>query len=457
MPSLVQKKRMSFARFALLAATTLPAVAQSADNITGHWQVTGDIQGTTFYQSLDLARQGNKLTGKLGGDKLEGVVDGIRVHFLTRDEDNNTQEVSATLADGKLTGTILERDAQNPTHPSHMSFSAALALKPTKTQPQRYDFRPTVFYRDYSPFHKPVLSVNPGDTIHTTTVDAGGTDEHNEQRVAGGNPETGPFYINGAEPGDTLVVHILHLKLNRDWAESDDNMDPRALDSQLAVKLKDNHNNIKWHLDLSRDTASPDKPGEHMKNFSIPVSPMLGCVATATGPGGAAPRTQDSGGFGGNMDFNGVADGATLYMPVNVPGALLYFGDGHALQGDGELNGNALETSMDVELSVDVIHGKRVANRIETPTELIAMGLNGSIDDAFKDATNNMAFWLMDQYRLTPSETSQFLGVAADYHVSEVADRNAGVVLKIAKSKLSTLLSPQPMAGDDPSVPQISR
>jgi amidase len=443
-------------RLAFLAAFAAPAFAQSPEPLTGHWQVTVDFLGTTFYQSLDLTQQGQKLTGKFGGDKLEGTIDSSKIHFISKDEDNNTDEVTATLAKGTLTGTILETAAQNPGHPTHMSFTAALAAKPTSTTPQRHEFTPTVFYREFSPHNKPVLSVNPGDTIHTTTVDAGGTDEHNETRVAGGNPETGPFYINGAEPGDTLVVHILHLKLNRDWAESDDNMDPRAVDSELAVKLKDNHNNIKWHLDLAKGTASPDKPGEHMKNFSIPVSPMLGCVATATGPGSAAPRTQDSGGFGGNMDFNGVSEGATLYLPVNAPGALLYFGDGHALQGDGELNGNALETSMDVELSVDIIHGKRMANRIETPTEIIAMGLNGSIDDAFKDATNNMAFWLMDDYKLTPSEVAQFLGVAAEYHVSEVADRNAGVVLKIAKSKLSTLPAPQ-ITGSDPSVPQISR
>ena len=221
--------------------------------------------------------------------------------------------------------------------------------------------------------------------------------------------------------------------------------------------MKDNHNNIKWHLDLAKGTALPDKPGEHMKTFSIPVSPMLGCVATATGPGVAAPRTQDSGNYGGNMDFNGVADGATLYLPVSVPGGLLYFGDGHALQGDGELNRNALETSMNVELSVDVIHGKRMGNRIETPAEIIAMGLDGSIDDTFKDATNNMASWLMEQYKLTPSEVSQFLGVAADYHISEVADRNAGVVLRHNKSKLSTLSPPLAMPGDDPSAPQISK
>ena len=434
-----------------------PVFAQSPQPLSGHWQITGDTHGTTFYESLDLIQQGKKLTGRYSGDELTGTVDGSTVHFVSHDEDNNINEVTATVADGKLTGNLLETDAQNPAHPSSMRFSAVLAVKPVKATPRRHEFTPTVFYRQYSPLNKPVLTVNPGDTIHTSTVDAGGTDEHSEQVVAGGNPQTGPFYINGAAPGDTLVVHILHLKLNRDWAESDDNFDPRALTSDLAVKLKDNHNNIKWHLDLANGTAAPAIPGEHMKAFSIPVSPMLGCVATATGPGGAAPRTQDSGSFGGNMDFNGVTDGATLYLPVNVPGALLYFGDGHALQGDGELNGNALETSLNVELSVDVIHGKRMSNRIETPAEIIAMGLDGSIDDAFRDATSNMASWLMDQYKLTPSEVSQFLGVAADYHVSEAADRNAGVVLKIARSKLSTLPPPQAMSGDDPSVPQISR
>ena len=441
----------------LLATLARPVSAQAAAPLTGHWQLTGDNHGTTFYQSLDLVQQGSRLTGKIGGDNLAGSVNGNAVHFLAHDEDNNTGEVSAKLADGKLTGILLATDAHNPGHPSTLHFTAVLLPRFAKTGPVRHEFKPTVFYRDYSPIHAPALTVNPGDTIHTTTVDAGGTDERGEARVAGGNPQTGPFYINGAEPGDTLVVHIVHLKLNRDWAESDDNLDPRALDPELAIKTRGNHNNIKWHLDLAKGTASPETPGEHMKTFAIPVSPMLGCVATAVGPGGAAPRTQDSGSYGGNMDFNGITDGATLYLPVSVPGALLYFGDGHALQGDGELNGDALETSMDVELSVDVLHGKRMRNRVETPTEIISMGLEGSIDDAFRDATSNMASWIMDQYKLTPSEAAQVLGVAAEYHVSEVADRNAGVVLKIAKTKLSTLSPPQPLSGDDPSVPQISR
>ncbi len=141
------------------------------------------------------------------------------------------------------------------------------------------------------------------------------------------------------------------------------------------------------------------------------------------------------------MDFNGIVEGATLYLPVNVPGALLYVGDGHAAQGDGELNGNALETSMDVEFSVDVIPGKRMPGpRVESPDRITAMGLAGSIDDAFRAATANMADWLAKDYKLTPSEVAQVLGTSAEYKVSEVADRNAGIVLSIEKERLKLLV-----------------
>ena len=142
------------------------------------------------------------------------------------------------------------------------------------------------------------------------------------------------------------------------------------------------------------------------------------------------------------MDFNEIVEGATVYLPVSVPGALLYVGDGHALQGDGELNGNALETSMDVEFTVDVIPGKRVPGpRVESATHLIAMGLAGSLDDAFRGATANMAQWLTEEYKLTLSKVGQVLGTSAEYKVSEVADRNAGMVLKIIKERLKPLAS----------------
>jgi len=140
------------------------------------------------------------------------------------------------------------------------------------------------------------------------------------------------------------------------------------------------------------------------------------------------------------MDFNEIGEGATVYLPVSNPGALLYFGDGHALQGDGELNGNALETSMDVTVKVDVIQGKRFPGpRVETADALIAMGLGGTLEDALKGATANMADWLQDDYKLTPPEQAEFLGVAAEFHISEVADRNAGIVLKIKKRDLAKL------------------
>ena len=169
---------------------------------------------------------------------------------------------------------------------------------------------------------------------------------------------------------------------------------------------------------------------------------MLGCVAVAPNVAQAPPGSGDSGRYGGNRDFNEIVEGATVYLPVSVPGALLYVGDGHALQGDGELNGNALETSMDVEFTVDVIPGKRVPGpRVESATHLIAMGLAGSLDDAFRGATANMAQWLTEEYKLTLSKVGQVLGTSAEYKVSEVADRNAGMVLKINKERLKLLAS----------------
>jgi acetamidase/formamidase len=282
--------------------------------------------------------------------------------------------------------------------------------------------------------------VFPGDTIHTTTVDAGGTDEKGVARVLGGNPQTGPFFIETAGPGDTLVVHLTRLRLNRDWALSDDGLVDRAVDSDVAVKMKDGGKTVRWHLDLEHGVATLEKPGEHLAHYSVPLRPMLGCIAVAPGSAQAPPPTGDSGRWGGNMDFNDIVEGVTLYLPVSVPGALLYLGDGHAAQGDGELNGNALETSMDVEFTVDVISGKSIRGpRAESATHIMAVGLAGSIDDAFRGATANMAQWLSDTYKLTPSEVAEVLGTAAEYTVSEAADRNAGVVLKIDKQRLQTL------------------
>jgi amidase len=430
----------------LLFAKAIPgqdAATQShsaESTLSGRWIVNTELYGSPIVFMLKLEQKADKLTGEFGGDKLEGSVDGNSIRFLAKDEQGGSEDAKGTLQNGVITGTVVFVNGDDPTHPSTHQFTATIVPKRRAGPPRRHEFTPTTFYRRFSAENKPVLTIAPGDTIHTTTVDAGGTDEKGVTRVLGGNPETGPFYIETAAPGDTLSVHITRLRLNRDWAISDDGIVGRALDSDLAVKMKDGFKNVRWHLDLAKGIATPEKPGEHMTHYSVPVRPMLGCVAVAPNITQAPPGTGDSGGYGGNMDFNEITEGATVYLPVRVPGALLYVGDGHALQGDGELNGNALETSMDVEITVDVIPEKRIQGpRVESATHLMAVGLDGSLDDAFRDATSNMAQWLTDEYKLTPSEVAQVLGTAAEYKVSEVADRNAGMVLKINKERLKPL------------------
>jgi amidase len=429
----------------LLAKSSGPQDAQKpvrpADtSLSGRWVVTADFYGTPIYFSLELNQQGDKLTGNFDGDKLEGAITGNSIHFLAKDERGGTEECTATVKGGTISGTVVFTDPDDPAHSTTHQFTANLVPQRRPGAPQRHEFTPTTFYRQFSALNKPVLTVSPGDTIHTTTVDAGGTDENGVARVLGGNPETGPFYIETAAPGDTLAVHLTRVRLNRDWAISDDAVVGRGLDSDLAVKMKDVGKSVRWHLDAARGVATPEKPAEHLARYSVPLRPMLGCVGVAPNPAQAAPGTGDSGRWGGNMDFNEIIEGATVYLPVNVPGALLYVGDGHAAQGDGELNGNALETSMEVEFTVDVIPGKRIRGpRVESATHIMAMGLGGSLDDAFRTATANMAQWLTDEYKLTPSEVAQVLGTSAEYKVSEVADRNAGIVLKINKERLQSL------------------
>jgi amidase len=435
------RRALAFLWLFAIAVVVTNAKPQAADApLTGRWILSGQYLGYAANMTMELKQEGNKLTGNFDGDKLEGTVTGNSVHFLAKDDQGGSEEGTATVQGDTMSGTVIYIDGTNPMHPVNVSFTAKLAGKRSSTAPKTYEFTPTVFYRQFSAKNQPVLTVNPGDTIHTTTVDAGGTDEKDVPRVMGGNPETGPFYIESAQPGDTLVVHLVRLRLNRDWAMSDDFVVGRALDSGLAVKMKDGGKQIHWHLDIEHGIATPEKPAEHLVHYSVPLKPMMGCIAVAPNPN-QQPPTGDSGtSWGGNMDFNEVVEGATVYLPVNVPGALLYLGDGHAAQGDGEMTGNALETSMDVTFTVDLISGKRIPGvRVESPTHIMAMGLGGSLEDALKEATSNMADLLTNDYKLTPSEVAQVLGSAAELKISEVADRNAGVILKLNKDRLQSL------------------
>lgn len=435
--------RKLLAPFAALILASA-AFGQSTDTINGEWLVTRDAYGHPLYHKMTLHLENGKLTGKFWGDPLEGTLNGNVIHFIAQDEQNNTAEFSGTINGGTIAGKVVETDAANPTDKAENEMTAMRPPERKAGPPQRYEFTPTIFHRQFSASNEPVLKIAPGDTVHTTTVDAGGTDEHGVKRVLGGNPETGPFYVETAWPGDTLVVHFTRIRLNRDYATSDDAIVSRALDSEMSVKMKDGGKSVLWHLDRNRMIATTASPGDHLRQFELPLRPMLGCVATAPGFGSAPPPAGDSGRWGGNMDFNEIVEGVTVYLPVNQPGALLYFGDGHAAQGDGELNGNALETSMEVEFTVGVLHDKSIRTpRVESDSDLMTVGLGGSLEDALRAATSGMSQWLEQDYGLTPSEIAQVLGTSAQFKISEVADRNAGVAANLSKARLRSLAKKQ--------------
>jgi acetamidase/formamidase len=403
--------------------------------IAGDWLLTEDVFGNSLHQRLTLKLDGTALSGAIGPRPIDGTVTGNAVRFVLRNE-GAIDEFTGNVSGDGMSGTLVrtERGEQR----FKTSWSARRVPARRIGPPQRHEFVPTAFHRQFSAANPPVLHIWPGDTVHTTTVDAGGTDEKGVTRVLGGNPETGPFYVETVMPGDVLVVHLNRIRLNRDWAISDDGIVGRALDPDFAVKMKDGFKNVRWRLDRQRGVATLETPTAHLANYSVPIRPMLGCVAVAPGFGAAAPPTGDSGRFGGNMDFNEIVEGATVYLPVMQPGALLYVGDGHAVQGDGELNGNALETSMDVEFTVDVIAGKALMTpRVESPTHIMTVGLGGTLEDALRSATSSLGQWLEQDHNLTPSEIAMVLGTSVEYSISEVADRNAGVVAKLRKDRLT--------------------
>lgn len=283
-----------------------------------------------------------------------------------------------------------------------------------------------------------------GDSVHTRSIDAGGQDETGARVANGSNPLTGPFYVEGAMPGDVLAVTIKRLRLNRDWATSDEALISSVLTSRYISGHKQKWAATRWHLDRERNVATLEDAPPELRNFSVPVRPMLAGIGVAPEAGRPPLSTQDSGEVGGNLDYNRITEGATVYLPIFQPGALLYVGDAHALQGDGELNGNALETSMDIEFSVAVQREKEMGGpRVEDDDYLMAIGLAGSLDAAIRLATSDLARWLENDYKLSGPGVAAVMGTSNEYTVSEMPDRNVGVVSKLRKQALA-MVHPTP-------------
>jgi len=410
------------------------ARAQSVSSPEGNWVSDVKLFDDNNYDRLELSLNGTKLTGKLGDTSFEGVFQNGRIEGNVKLNQGPTIQFQGRLEGDRIEGTatIVE---------NKLEYKWEARREPPKIAAASiHTFEPTEFHHFFSGAIDPVLHLNPGDTVKTWSVDAGGTDPKGVRRTSGGNPLTGPFYIEGALPGDTLVIHLNRIRLNRDTAISS----PLIANSALTPGYVEQRKRVDgydadWKLDLAAGFAAPRKPTDTLKNYRVPLAPMLGCVGVAP-PGGMQYRSGFLGSFGGNMDYNQVREGVTIYLPVGVPGALLFVGDGHALQGAGELTGNALETSMDIEFTVNVERGGSPPNpRMENAEYLMASGIAGSLDDAFRSATTNLVRWLEKKYDLNAAEVSSVLGTSMVYDVAEVVDPQVHIVAKVPKSVLAAL------------------
>lgn len=322
-----------------------------------------------------------------------------------------------------------------------LARTTLLAGGDTRAQaaPATYDYEPASFYTTYSAIWTPVLRLRPGDTVRTRTFD-NDRDAKATRFGVGGNPSTGPFYVEGAMPGDTLVVRLNKVRANKKTARQGGRINPRAITAAYLVDAKyDPAVTGEWTLDVEKGVATLANPTERMKGFTVPIRTMLGCVSVAP-PGMEQLRGTDLGVFGGNLDYNDNVEGTTLYFPVFHPGALFGIGDAHAAQGDGELTGSALETSADVEFTVDVIKGTIYQQvRAETRDFLVAFGVSGSVHESIQASTALLVDWLKRDYKMSDSEVALFLGAVMQYDIAELVDPHINVVAKVPKTALAHL------------------
>jgi amidase len=302
---------------------------------------------------------------------------------------------------------------------------------------------PTRFYNTYSFEHPPVLRINPGDRVVTKTLDAGGVDWNGTTVASGPNPQTGPFYIEGAEPGDMLVVTIEKLETNRAMAYSSSLLAPYAVDpTAIAARVDREPRRTTWTIDKAHGVARLDQTDIQPGGLELPLRPMLGCIGTAPARKEAISSAAP-GAFGGNMDYAFMGQGVKLMLPVNEPGALLFLGDGHARQGEGEVVGTGLETSLDVEFSVELVKKKAIGwPRLETDTHVMVLGSARPLLEAFQHATTELQKWLMADFGLTERGAQTLMGQATEYEIANVVDPNFTVVAKIGKAMLPRRNSP---------------
>jgi acetamidase/formamidase len=312
-----------------------------------------------------------------------------------------------------------------------------LALLVQPPPPAAITFEPTHGVPTFA-VRDPVLRLKPGATVHSRTFSRPG-----DYYDTAGGPwpgEVGPFYIEGATPDDTLVVRIVRLRPNRDRAVSAVNPGgisavagdarTRMLNAALPARR------FEWRLDLARNVGILELPESASKRIEMPLRPMLGRLAVAPA-GGEAFGGLWPGNFGGNMDASDAREGTTVYLPIFYEGAYFYFGDGHALQGDGEICGSGLETTMDVTLHFDLVKGRRIQwPRMEDADDIMVAGSARPLVDAFRIAQVELIEWLVADYGFDRMDAYQVVSQGGHTRVANVVDPNYTVVAKFPKRLL---------------------
>jgi len=289
---------------------------------------------------------------------------------------------------------------------------------------------------------EPVAHVKSGDILETNSVDAFGNAIQKPgdslSLVKGDNPLTGPFYVDGAQPGDTVAVKFLDLQVDGDQgvgalvpgfgALNETSYTP-MLHTPLPEKI--------WFYPI--DHASNTAIFKALdSNFSvkIPLHPFFGCIGVAPA-GGEARSSIVPAEFGGNMDSPEASVGNTLYLPVNVAGALLYMGDGHAAMGDGEVAGTAIEVPLRTRLQISLIKGQKISwPRFENENTLMTVGAYRPLDDALRIAFTELVGWIHNDYGLSDVDTYELLSKVAKIHLNEMVDPNYVVIASIEKKYL---------------------
>jgi len=315
-----------------------------------------------------------------------------------------------------------------------------------------HHLKPELYYYTFGP-HEPALHIHSGDTVIAETRDAFGYDpqrnplpESMKQRLPGttlreSNPLVGPIYVEGAKAGDLLAVHIRRIRLNRDFALSRQNAHFGSLTGEGPGRHLLYNDPIpmiwyEWQLDLERNVGILELPNSRLKRVEAPLQPFIGSIGVAP-RFGRVEMTLTPGEFGGNMDCVETAEGTTLYLPVWVDGAYLLFGDVHALQGDGEVNGVALEVTAEVTLDIELRQGIGAEwPRLENDTHIMVAGSTRPLDDCVRLAQLELLHWLVEAYGFQREEAWQLNAQVGTMRIGNVVDPCYTVVAKFPKAYL---------------------